>query len=269
MDSHPLDLAFRPPKGRKRSRRAVAIFLVVLAFVGSAVFYLATSGTVGSSFSAAPGTVDGEVANVIPMSATVSRSVGAAQLQSGITIARVLVAKDFTNHNKVSIAWLNPQDATRVLNNPNAQIAMGIYRPVHTGSCTGSDPNTAVSVDDNTLSGNSTSAADFCAYLDTGATSSPPFDQGQLLLSRTMLTGYLRPSVDGSTGAACGSGTTAWCQPSAMSTNGALAGDETLQRAFYVIASILTPGGNPQGNVSQLNTLSFNVIVKRTGNPSL
>lgn len=264
MDSYQLDLALSPPKGRRRSRRAVAIFVVVVAFIASAAYFLATSGITGTTINAAPGTISGAVANVIPMSSTVSRSVGAAQLQSGVTISRILIAKDFTQSAKVTIAWLNPQDAAKVLNNPNAQIGVGIYRPVHTGACTGGDPSTAVGVDDNMLSGNSTSAVDFCAYLDSSSASSPPFEDGRLLLSRTVLTGYLRPSVDGSAGAACASGSTAWCQPSAMSTNGALAGDETQQRAFYVIASILTPGGNPQGQVPQLNSLSFGVFVKRT-----
>lgn len=233
---------------RRRRCRAIAVAAVAVSLLASVTYWLAASGTTTTSIAPAPGlSPEGTVADVVTMSTSVTRSNGAASLQTGKTIAKLLAAKDFTNKIKVSVAWTNPVDAAKVLLNPNAQISLGLYRPVSaiaSGNCSTSG---ALKVTDG--------ATSFCTLLDSAAGGSTSVSGGQLLLSQSILTGFLAPTVNGSTTAACAAdagGPTAWCQPST-----ALAGAD--QRLLYVVASILTPGGIPQGQQSQVGGLAFYV----------
>lgn len=252
MDALQGDIWVKAAGSRRRTRRALATILVAATFLGSALYWLATTGTISGVIEPPAGAVDGEIAEVVPLVSAVTRSVGAAQLQTGISLSRLDVAKDSTNKIRVTTVWVNPTEAHQVLNNPNAQIAIGIYRPVHTGACSTAETNAgAVKVTD-------TDSTQLCVHLDTGAGVKPPFDLGRLLLARTIHTGYLLPSVDGSaTLPACTGITTSWCKPASVSNAD--------QRALFVAAQILTPGGNPQGQQSNLNALKFFVEVRRSG----
>ncbi|MBX6370305.1 MAG: hypothetical protein IRZ04_20225 [Rhodospirillales bacterium] len=240
------------PIPRRRARRALAVIAVAASLLSTAVYWLATLGVVTPTIAAPPGLTNGEVADVTAMSSAVTRSNGGASLQTGVAIAKLKIAKDFTHRVRVVIAWTNAVDAAKVLRNPNAQISLGLYRPIKTttGSCSPGE----VKVSDG--------GTDFCAVLDTAARGSATVStsgssEGTLLLAKNIVTGFIEPTIDGSgTLSTCSTSTTSWCQPAS--------GVGADQRVLYVIASILTPGGVPQGQQTQAGSLSFFIRVRRT-----
>lgn len=252
MDALQAEILVRNAGSRRRTRRALATIMVAVAFLGSALYWLAITGTISPSISPPSGTANGAVAEVFPMSDSVTRSVGAATLQTGVALSRLEVAKDSTDKIRVNVVWTNPNDAQQVLNNPNAQIAIGLYYPVHTGTCSGSESNGgAVLVTDG--------GTDYCSKRASG-TPKPPFTDSRLLLARNIHTGYVRPSqTESSDVTPCPANTgSTWCRPGTV-------GDSN-QRTYYVVAQILTPGGNPQGQQNIANDiLDFYVTVKRIG----
>lgn len=227
-----------------------------LALVATAAFWLGSTGSVGLSISPPSGTVNGAIADVTQMSASVTRSNGAANLQAGVTLARVAVAAPESNHFRLAIAWTNAADAAKVLNNPNAQISIGLYHPVHTGTC-GYAPSNSVTAP--LVNITDTDNGTYCAALDQTATGSASVLNGKLLLAKNLVSGYLAPALDGSASvSACGASTAnstateealPWCQPTSVT--------DPNQRALFVVASIVTPGGIPQGQQSSLSNLYF------------
>lgn len=252
-----LQAAISHRTGRRARRRAVAILVVSAAFFASATYWLAT-GASTFTISPPPGApASGAVAEVTSMSSSVTRTNGGAQLQTGVALARLATSKMAANHLRVEVSWTNAVDGARVLNNPNAQISVGVYHTIHTGACN----SVSQSVDAPLVNVTDTDSNSYCAALDQGATGKFVSSTGKLLLGQNQISGYLVTSVDGSGSlSACApsaSDTDAWCQPVSVSNSS--------QRALFVIASIITPGGIPQGQQPQLNSLSFYTDVLPTG----
>lgn len=240
-------------------RGALALLAVAVAFITTATYWLATTGATSPSIGALPGSSStGAVADVTAMSSSVTRTNGSAQLQTGVALDKVVVAKTASNHFRLVLAWTNAQSGAQVLNNPNAQISVGVYHPIHTGNCVGAagsdvdSPLVNITDPDNSQS--------LCGSLDQSATgSSSVSSTGKLLLAQNLVSGFLDPALDGSaTLSACASAVDdngGWCQPSSVS--------DSNKRALYLIASIVTPGGIPQGQQASLTSLTFFTKVRR------
>lgn len=249
-------LSHRP--GRRVRRRAVAIIVVSVAFVASVTYWLAITGATSSSISPPAGApTSGAVAEVTTMSSTVTRTNGAAQLQTGVALAKLATSKTEANHLRVEVSWTNAVAGARVLNNPNVQISVGVYHTIHTGACN----SASNSVDAPLVNVTDTDSNTYCVALDQGATGKFVSSTGKLLLAQNQISGYLFTSVDGSGSlsacASSGSDTDTWCQPASVS--------DASQRALFVIASIVTPGGIPQGQQPQLSSLTFYTDVLPAG----
>jgi hypothetical protein len=236
-------------------RRRLAVLVLSLAFLTTAGYWLGSTGSTAPGISPLPGAgPNGELAAVTPMSASVTRTNnGGAQLQVGVALAKIVVASSKSNNFRIHIAWTNANQAGQVMNNPNAQISIGVYHPIYTGSCDAQSNSTdapLVNVTDSTDSNNT-----YCAALDQTATGSNSVSStGKLLLAPSLISGFLSPQLDETvTGSACTSTVndtlTNWCQPATGVTSS--------QRALFVIASIVTPGGIPQGQQASLSSLYF------------
>lgn len=151
----------------------------------------------------------------------------------------------------VTVAWTNAADSERTLDNPNAQLSIGLYHPVATGSCpsTGGRPDPVapqVTLTD-------TDGVSYCLQLDQSAGGSSSVSaQGKLFLTREIEQGYLLPSLADSAAPgslpACTTTAVPWCQP------GTVTGPTA---ALYLIASVTTPKGIPPGAQEQLSSLQF------------
>jgi hypothetical protein len=249
------------PASAQRSRarrRAVAVVTVGLALIASVTVWLATTGVATTSISPPAGAPSsGDVANVTSMSSTVTRTNGAAQLQTGVALAKLALAKSNSTGLRVDIAWTNANHTARVLSNPNVQISIGVYHTVHAGNC----KSTAQSVDAPLVNLTDTDSATYCAALDQGATGRFVSSTGKLLLAQNQVDGFLLPALDGSdtldSCASSGGDTDVWCQPASVT--------DPNQRALFLIASIVTPGGIPEGQQPDLNSLDFFIGVRRQG----
>lgn len=246
------------PSANKKRRRALALTaaaLAVMAAVGT--FMLGGTGSSSPSIKELPGASSGAVAQVTELSSTVTRSKGAAQLDAGVALDRLLVAEEATNHIQVATAWTNVSEAAKVLLNPNAQLSIGLYHPIHTGECTATDneSNKGKEVDAPRVTIEDTNKEKLCSALDEGAKGSASVSEtGKLLLSKGLIAGYLRPSINGEKLSACAASGTSWCKPPT-------AGEH--QAALYLVTSIVTPGGIPQGQQAQASKLNFYTKVKR------
>ncbi len=259
-------------RGGKRRRRVgfissrkaplAAITLTVALLATGASFALGNTGTSSTSITPAPGVpTNGSVASTDTSIATaVTRSQGQAQLQTGVTLARIEVAPSYAARLRVSVFWTDPYDAGKALNNPNSQISVGIYDPIHTGNCVNTSSSTVAAYVTVTDGVSNT----YCSRLDESATGSASVSaSGKLLITSTIPGGYLLPaSLDNGSLSACasfaGTATTEtslpWCEPTATAA-GALTSSGP--GVLYVVASVLTPGGSPQGQQATLNSLSF------------
>lgn len=234
---------------RRRRRRAVAVLALGVTLFGTLSYFLATSGSSSPSITIAPGITSTGIATVTAMSQTVTGAGQGASAIAGVSIARVNIAASYTTHARLDVAWLDPQDAQQVLNNPNAQIVFTLYHPVATssdGTATGSCPVVGGVQTTKVTDG----ATTYCTLPDKGATGSPSVSgTGTLLLAKNQLVGYLIPSVNGNnTDAACTATPATWCQTSS---------DGTGQRAIYAVAAITVPGGTPSGQAAQAGSLKF------------
>jgi len=245
---------------RRRRRRALTLVALALAaVVALAAFRLAGSGTTGPKIGELPGSTEGAVAAITEMSSEVTRPKGGAQLDAGKALARVAVAEEAAKHVQVSVAWTNVSEAEeKVLTNPNAQLSIGLYHPIHSGKCTSEDEakNTGKEVDAPRVTIKD-EAAETCGALDEGAGGSPSVSTtGKLLLAKTGVNGFLDPSITGQAGLKpCSETKEVWCQPSTV-TN-------TNTDVLYLVASIVTPGGIPQGQQLQVGSLKFFIRAKR------
>lgn len=249
----------------RKGRFAVAAIVVALAATVSS-FALGNSGTVATNVTPASGVPsNGSVASVdTSITSTVTRSQGNAQLQTGVTLGRIEVADAWAAKIQISVFWTDPYDGGKVLNNPNSLISVGIYDPIHTGTCVSTASSTVaqfVTVTDG-LSNT------YCSRLDEAATGSANVSSvGKLLLSRSTPGGYLKPqTLDGGSLSACGSyaGTApgesslSWCEPAATAAGSLTPSGPGV---LYVVGSILTPGTSAIGQQATLSTLHFFVNV--------
>lgn len=248
---------------RSRLRGTIAAVAVAAALVATTAAWLGSSGATGPTITPPAGlSSTGNVANVTTLSSSVTRTNGNAHLQTGVAIARLDVQKDFTTKIRVDINWTNASDAAKILNNPNAQLSIGLYHPIHTGNCNSSSAGSTVT---SPLVNVTDSDGDtYCMALDEGASGTPNVSStGKLLLAQNAIAGYLLPAAtlasSPSDCAPSSSDTDVYCQPASA---GAVSGGK---RSLYVVTSITTPGGVPQGQVATLSTLSFYVNVDRVG----
>lgn len=242
-----------PRRRRSRRRRALAVMGLGLSLAGTSGFWLASTGLVTTSVSPpAGGPTSGGVADVTPIAASVTRTNGGATLQTGVALAEITLSSAVVPHLMVSVAWTDVSQAAQVLNNPNAQISVGIYYTIHTGDCNTSGSGSKTDAPLVNLTDPSDGAT-YCAALDTGATGPVVSSTGKLLLSGSQVAGYLfTANLSSSTISACASSsvdTLSWCQPASVT--------DSNQRALFVIASIVTPGGIPQGQQPSLSSLTF------------
>lgn len=266
---------------------AAALGVALVTTVG---YWLGATGAGLTSISPLPGTTStGEVAQVVPMSATVTRSDGEARLTTGVALAKLVVAAAATAELRVDVAWTNVLSATRVLGSPNAQLSLGLYHPVHTGACVsvpqghvlvrpagvspagvspaGVSPvvrpaDVSEPADAPLVSLTDTDGTTLCAALDESATGSGSVSEtGKLLLARDLVAGYLVPGLDGSAPVpACAPASTdtgGWCQPASIAS--------PAQRALYLVASVTTPGDHPKGQQTDLSSLTFFIAARRLG----
>lgn len=246
----------------RRRRRALAACAVALAVaVSIAAFRLGNTGNGSLGISPLPGSNNGEVANITSMSSKVTRSNGGAQLQTGIAIDRVAVAQAAANHLKLAVSWTNAQEGGQVLNNPNAQLSIGLYHPIHTGECTGATEKAAtkgkeVEAPYVNITDEEGAKQKLCGMLTEAGGSASVSSGGKLLLAKNLIAGYIAPSLEGKASLpACEAATVEWCQPESVT--------EVNQDVFYMVASIVTPGGIPQGQQEQVGSLKFFVNAKR------
>ncbi|MDE3222258.1 MAG: hypothetical protein KGL79_02365 [Acidobacteriota bacterium] len=244
-------------RSARARRRFLALAAVGLSLAGTSSAYLATSGVTTPSISVAPGTpASGALADVTPMSPSVTNGQG---LQVGVALARVTLSSANLNQVRIEVDWTSASVAPRVLHNPNVQISVGIYHTVHSGSC-----NTVVkSTTEPYVNITDTDNATYCAVLDettTGTLVDP--SNGKMIISKNSVGGTLIPQATSSgTAAACAASLTAeslsetWCNPATVTNANS--------RALFVVASILTPGGVPQGQQPDLNTMGFFVDARR------
>lgn len=242
---------------RQRRRALLLVVGLVAAFAATGAFWLAGTGANSLGIGAAPGTSStGEVLSIETLSSSVTRSNGAAALQIGVSLSKLTIAKDYTANIRVTIAWTNVVDAVSVLNNPNANISIGLYHPIHTGNCSSTE---------NSVDAPLVNVDGFCAALapspNQATGSATVSDTGKLLLARNLISGFLRARLAAPASpatCAAGDGSSAqsdtWCQPSGVDSN---------QRILYLVASIVTPGGIPQGTQTNLSSLTFYVQAKR------
>lgn len=243
-----------PARGAVRRRLTVALVSGVLAITAGA-FALANSATVTPpGITPAAGLAsNGQVASVdTSIASAITTSNGSAQLDSGVVLSAIDVAPSYAAKLRIEIDWTDPYDAAKALKTPNAQISVGLYYPIHQGSCVNSDKsetNAWVDVVDGSYN--------YCSELDGSVTgSSNVGTNGKLFLAKNLPSGYMLSTKadNGSlatcttfTGTASTESTLPWCQPEGVSTTGVI----------FVAASILTPGGIPPGQQATLTSLSF------------
>lgn len=244
-----------------RLRRRLAVIAIVVAAAATGTYFLAASGTTGLSISPPAGLpASGAVAEVTPMSSTVTRTNGGATLQTGVTVAKIAVAASYSNKIRVEIFWTNANQSISVLNNPDAQISIGVYHAIHTGNCN-TDIGSGATIVAPLINLTDTDSATYCVSLDQTATGSPSVSSaGKLLLERNLVGGNLNPGVDASSAlSACASNISndndVWCQPASITNAN--------QRALFVIASVTVPGTIPVGQQASVSTLGFYVKVRR------
>lgn len=246
------------PRRTTRLRRWLPVAAVAVAAVTAGTYFLGASASSNITISPPAGLpASGNVADVTTMASTVTRANGGARLDTGVTVAKINVASAYTNKIRVEISWTNAGQAISILNNPHAQISIGLYHTIHTGNC---NTGSGTTVDAPLINLTDTDSATYCAALDQSATGSPSVSStGKLLLTTAQVGGNLNPALDGSSAlSACASSgvdTGGWCQPASVT--------DASQRALYAIASITIPGTIPPSQQASVSTLGFFVRARR------
>jgi hypothetical protein len=233
--------------------------VAVLGWTG--ISFMAATGETGPAVSVLPGaSADGRVADVYGLTDTVASSQGNSFKQSGVKFARVDVASAYQDRIRVTLAWQNPSDFARNTGNGAWQIRLGLYYPVRTGSCSGTDPAHAVTVTLSESESYDGAGQTFCAYRDTTATGPGAVttvgdqDRGTQLVASDWLLGTLQPQVSAASPQACGSTGTTVCLPAGLGAS---------KRTYLVIGTLLNPGGKaPPGQVGTL--LGVELFVRAT-----
>lgn len=252
------------PLRRGRRWRQLLVAGVVVTLGWTAVSYLGTTAATPTSISVVPGSAeDGSIADVTPLSDVVTTSSGHTQQISGVKMARLEVALASQTDLAVSFAWQNASEFSKKSNSKFWQIRVGLHYPVHTGSCTGSDPDHAVTVPLTEFESWSGAAATFCAYRDVSAigpgvvTSAGHDDQGTQLMAADYLNAMIRPQHTVSSLPTCTVSTDVACAPDGLRVN---------SRPYVVVASLLNPGGKPPpGQEDELEDVSMFIRVSKVG----
>jgi hypothetical protein len=131
-----------------------------------------------------------------------------------------------------------------VLNNPNVAIWVGIYYPIYQGTCSG----TTKTVEE-TLATMVYDSTDYCTQLDTTALGKL-VDAGKLILTRELISGQIQPKASDASISPCATDdtNTTWCRPTGVNAN---------KNVLFVGATIVTPGGKPQGQQNNVSDLKF------------
>lgn len=241
-------------KAHTNRYRALALVVVAgVAIWSIATFTLASTGTNTASIQPATNLPNGNAADLTAINSAITRPNGNAHIQAGVLIGRVNVAKGFGNLVKVDIAWLDPNDSSQVLNNPNAQVYVGLYHPIaeNTSSlaCGAQSPSVGSKLIDVTDTGAGTDHF-YCAEIDDSATGSL-VTSGNLIITATNISGYVRETAGDSSAGACPTTATEgnpWCHPTGLDSG---------QNELWVALTIVTPGGKPAGQQNNLSSLSF------------
>lgn len=227
----------------RKSRRNLSLLAFAVVVLSTGNFWLADSGSFALPSApiptgAAAGGAIATFTSLTPSAVSIPQGQG-AQIVNGVLLGKVTVAAGFASKLRTDIAWLDPQNAGVVLNNPNAWMTFGLFYPIHTGACTDADPANSLSITDGVA---------LCVALNTQA-AGPLNYGGKLTINARMLSGYIMVVADDpASPPTCGSTGSTWCAPSGLSLN---------QNIFYVISSINTPGGVPPGQQPALTTLNF------------
>lgn len=242
----------RRKRGVFAHRRGIAVGGLGIALLATGAAFLGTTGSTTPSISVPPGTPSAGVADITPLSGSVTRTNGGASLQTGVALAKIVMAKSASHNFRLQVAWTNAQATAQVIGNPSTQLSIGLYHPIHTGNCNSGNGSTTDAPLVNIID---TDSATYCAALDQGATGSNSVSStGKLIMINSgPIAGFLIPAVDGSGAiSACttsGVDTGSWCQPASVT--------DSNQRALFLVASITKPGTIPQGLQSSLTNLTF------------
>lgn len=247
---------------RRRRRLVGAGVAAVLAWTG--VSFMAGSAETVGGVSILPGAAaNGSVADVFPLSDTVSSTNGGAQKQAGVKFARVDAALSYQDRVRLTLSWRNPTALSEKTGTHAWQIRTGVYYPVHTGACTGSEANTGALNVTLTASENwgQASGATYCAFPDTAATGpgavTSGSEQGTQLMAVDYLVASLRPLTTVTDPQACTTTGTTACTPDGLGAN---------RRTWFVIGSLTSPGGNvPPGQVGDLASVDMFVRASKIG----
>lgn len=248
-----------PSRRHRTGRRHRALLLagVAATLAWATVSFVADAGTATPSVNLVPGLgPDGSIAEVIPLTSTVTRPSGAAHLQAGVHFARVDVAKDYHQKVRVSLSWTNPTAFKTTSQVANWQIRFALYYPAHSGACV---QNEGPDLDIGAVT--VTQGTDvWCAYRDEsadgpGAVTQDGVDQGTQFLATDDLVGDLRPRKDQTAAPVCTADTRDACYIGSSDV-----------RTYFVIGSIQNPGGHaPPGNSASIEGMSIWVRAERVG----
>ena len=159
----------------RRVRRGLALGMGVAAagLLGvTGLAFLATGGASGGTVSLGSTLAHGAVATVVPFNYTLTVTNGQAQTVSGVELYKVdLGNASRSDRLRVDFSWLDPQDAQKVLNNPNAWIQVGLYDYAAAASGGACPSGQTVAEDPDS------SDAQVCLTPDPGATASAQLTQ--------------------------------------------------------------------------------------------
>ena len=133
------------PRARRRHvRNTVLAALLGLLILATGVSFLAAAGSVDfGNFSTivkpqdrVGGLPSGKRAEITTLSGTFPITQGGASQADGVQLFRVKVAELQSSAISLHFAWLNAQDASAVLKNPNAYLRVGVYYE-SVAACTG------------------------------------------------------------------------------------------------------------------------------------
>lgn len=248
---------------RVTTKKARALALMVVAGVAIytiSTFALASTGQNTPNITPASNLANGSPFEVTTLpNITVTRPNGNANIDAGVAIARVKLIQGYGKQLKLDLAWLDPNDAAQVLNNPNAQIYVGIYHPVsQDGDCSSTPYSVSdkyASIVDNLGSGD----VHYCAADDANATGSLMYGDStggvsKLILSPSNISGYIASSMADPTSTTCDGSNhgDAWCTPTALGSSGGYS-----YNVVWVVLTIVTPSGKPAGQQNNISDLSF------------
>lgn len=227
---------------------------------GSVGFYLAQTGTVTTSIQLAPGApASGNFATMTSVAGTVTGLTGlGAAVSGGFPLARFTTSYSNVRTLKVTVFWLNPNSATDSLK--LGYLSVGAYQVVHGGTCVTSPKKTATAPDV-TLT---TAGATYCA-VQVGASGPELTSSGRLILSRTILGGYLVASGAKATAPIPSCSTRALSTYKTDQTNKSPCRPTSITNAntaaVYICAVAVNHGGNVPGTTTTtVSPLQFTMI---------